>query len=272
MFKIVRGAIILMPFLLCSFLSLSQGGRSSGLANANVCLKDEASVFNNISGSAEIKSLSGVVFYNNRFGVSSFNTVSAAVLIPTKWGVATADISRYGNSTYNESYAGVGFTHKIQNVSLGVKASYAQLHIEEYGTKGTIVLELGGIAEIIPGITFGAHIYNLNQASYSKEAKEKVPVLMKAGLGFKPFEKLLLLTQVEKDVNYKTNFKAGIEYKIIKSIFLRTGIGSYPVHNSFGFGLDLKRFKIDYALSSYQNIGFQHSFSLIGKFKGSERK
>ncbi|HYG37432.1 MAG TPA: hypothetical protein VD908_02380 [Cytophagales bacterium] len=267
MFKVTRVIFILMPLFLSSFFVIGQGGRAAGLAHSAITLEDESAVFYNIAGTAKLKGISAVCAYSNRFGIESLNTYSAGVLAPIKFGVASIDVTRFGNSIYNESAIGLGFSHNIQNVSLGIKASYAQLYIEEYGTKGVLVLEFGGIAQIIPGLTFGAHIYNLNQAAYSKENDEKVPITMKAGLGFKPFDKVLLLIEIEKNLKYQTRFRGGLEYKIIKSLFLRTGISTHPIQSSFGFGLDLKRFKIDYGFGAYQRIGFQHSISLVASFK-----
>jgi hypothetical protein len=125
--------------LLCFFILekiKAQGGRSAGLANSNVTIQDESSVFNNIAGIASQKTLCGILSFENKYTNTAFNTASAAVVIPSKLGVGSFDIKRFGNNLYNENKIGLGFSHQIQSVSIGLKTSYQQYYIQEYGTKG----------------------------------------------------------------------------------------------------------------------------------------
>lgn len=251
----------MMPFFFYIPFAYAQSGRSAGLSEANVVLHDESSSFNNIGGAAGVNKATALVSYNNRFGVSSMSTVALGVLVPIKVGVLSVNLNRYGNDLYNENTIGLGFSHKIQTVSIGGKVSYLQYHIDEYGTSGTFVFEFGGVAEVTRNLFFGAHIYNFSEAKISRQAEERLPVRMKVGLGYQPLAKLLLIAEAEKSEFYKAQMKAAIEYQIIRNVFLRTGISTKPVSNSFGFGLVLKSIKVDYALSSFSRIGFNHTLS-----------
>ena len=58
-------------------------------------------------------------------------------------------------------------------------------------------------------------------------------------------------------------FKTGIEYHIIKPVFVRIGIATNPTTYSFGAGFEFYRFKLDVAASRHPVLGFSLQSSLI---------
>jgi len=70
-----------------------------------------------------------------------------------------------------------------------------------------------------------------------------------------------------KDIDKKAIFKAGIEYRIIEKIYVRGGITSDPTLYTFGFGINFKKLKIDFASSMHQTLGYSPQISIIYTFK-----
>ena len=86
---------------------------------------------------------------------------------------------------------------------------------------------------------------------------------MKAGLSYRPGNKITLSVETWKDIEYPASLRAGLEYKVLDKLPIRTGIATAPFHQYFGLGFAPKNFRIDYALSNTsRNLGLSHSFSV----------
>jgi hypothetical protein len=239
------------------------GARSRGMGNANVTLRDEWSLFNNIGGLAGVRTITGAVFFENRFGLKSFNTVAAAFVLPTKgMGAVGLNVRRFGDDLYNEHLVGLGYSHKINNVTLGLQVNYMQTTVSDLGARHAFTINFGGVAEIIPQLVFGAHIFNLNQAKMAEYSDERIPTIVKVGLSYRPLKQLMLNVETEKDIDYKASFRAGVEYKIIEKVCLRTGISTEPYINYFGVGFVHKRLRFDYAVSTHPKLPWSNHLSL----------
>ncbi|MDQ3393749.1 MAG: hypothetical protein M3512_06515 [Bacteroidota bacterium] len=246
--------------------NFSFGARSAALGNASVTIHDAFAMFNNISGIAKIESLTTALAFENRYGVSSFNIISAGVILPKKWGKTTLNIYKFGDEYYNEHKIGLGYANNLGMVSLGGQINYIQYFIEGFGTKGAIVVEFGGIAEIIPELVFGAHIFNISQAKLQDPGQEYIATIIKAGLSYRPISKLMINLEAEKDVFYKARYKTGAEYEIVPKFFLRSGFTLRDKQGFHGIGFWPGRFQIDYTLSNNFQLGFSHQASLTYKF------
>lgn len=238
------------------------GARTWGLGNASVTLADGWSLFNNPAGMSGIKQFHLMAAYDNKYGLEGMQTMSAGLIRPFKYGHAGLSIHRFGDELYSEHLLGMAYSHKISRVQLGAKINYMQIHLTDIGSKSTFTLEFGGIAEITPQLVFGAHVYNINQARLADYQDERIPTVMKVGISYKAFNKLLLAIETEKDVDFPAVVKAGIEYEIIKNLHLRTGISSKPFVNYFGIGFSPKRLQFDYAVRSHPVLGLSHHLSL----------
>ncbi len=248
------------------------GARAQGMGNASVALEDYFSPFNNIGSSASIEEITTVAAYENRFNFKHFQHFGAGFMLPLKHGVASITAQKVGAEIYNEQNYGLGFSNKLGFVSLGIQLNYTQYYIAETGTRGVPSLAFGGVAELLPSLSFGAHIYNLNQAKISKEENLYLPVILKSGLSYAPAESLIIGLEVEKDVDKEAKIKGGLEYQIIEKFSVRTGISSAPYQHHFGLGFNPSLFSIDYALTTHSDLGLVHQMSLVYKFRLPSRK
>ncbi|MFD2514569.1 hypothetical protein ACFSRY_11890 [Pontibacter locisalis] len=254
----------LYPYLAFAQADTPIGARAAALGNASVTLPDLWAVHNNIAGVASLEQPQIGVYMENRFGVQAFTTAAFAAVYPTKqYGSYGLSISRFGDELFSQQHLGLGIGHKLGQFSLGAKLDVWQVSVKGYGNQKALALSVGGQAEIIPGLYFGAKAYNLNQAKLSAFEDERLPTVMKAGLAYKPFHKLLLAVETEKNIDYDANFKAGIEYQLLQEkLVLRTGFHTLTNQASFGAGFTARHLKIDYAFGSATLLGPSHHLSV----------
>jgi len=244
------------------------GGRGAGMANASVCLSDFWAVQNNQAALAGLRTITAGAFYENRFLVKELSLKSAAFILPVKSGVFGLTTSYFGYSLYNETKTGVSFSKQLGKwLSAGVQLDYLTVHLgDNYGKKNAFTFEAGILASLTKDLTFGFHVFNPVQVKLSGDYPERIPAVIRTGFSYAFSEKVLAALEIEKNSNEKQQFKAGLEYKVIQSAYIRAGIATNPTMESFGFGLDFKNFTIDFASSVHQVLGFSPQASVIYHF------
>ncbi len=253
-------------FWLSIFYSTAQskepcGARASGMGNAMVTVSDEWSPFHNIAGIAAQKRYAVGLWYKDDYAIRAYRETAFNMTGALWKGGLACSFYRFGNEVYNTNRISLGYAHKISLVSLGIQAHYVQVAMENLGVRRNLVLDFGGIAELVPNkLFFGANLINLNQAKLNNEL---LPVIMKAGLSYRPGKKVMLNTEVEKDILYKPIVKAGLEYAIIEKFRIRTGINTNPFVNFFGVGFQNHTFQLDYALTKHLQLGYSHRISIL---------
>ncbi|MEP5612830.1 MAG: hypothetical protein ABJP45_11300 [Cyclobacteriaceae bacterium] len=243
------------------------GARHASLAGASVTIADAYSLFNNIGGLGRIESHQVFGSYQNRFGIKEFQIVGAGAIYHSSFGNAGLGFYKFGDNLFSQQRIHLGLGNKFQMVSLGASVDFIQYQISSIGTKQAVSIEFGGIAEITKHLFFGAHIFNLNQANLVKETGEKVPVVMKTGISYRPSTELFLNLEIEKDHGFDEVFKVGLEYQIVGNVFVRTGISTRPFLSAFGVGFHPAKLRFDYAYLNDNNLGAIHEISLGYSFQ-----
>jgi hypothetical protein len=238
------------------------GARAASLGHAAVTLSDAWAIQNNIGALAFINEPQLAFGFHSRLQLPELNTFGALAAWPLRNAAVGAGISRYGTGAYSVQSAGIGYSHQISYLSLGIKLSYLQRSIEQLGSHGSLVLEAGGKAELLPKLHFAAHAYNLSQSRFSRTNEELIPTLLKAGISYLPTEELRLHFQTFKDIEYPARFSAAIEYAIIPQLQLRCGIQTRPVQAGFGLGFRLRRVLFDYAFQHQNPLGTRHHLNI----------
>ncbi|GEO22978.1 hypothetical protein CQA01_35120 [Cyclobacterium qasimii] len=241
-----------------------KGAQSIGIGNASVTLSDPWAIFNNIGALGKAPSEAhAIAGYDHRLGLNELTTLAAGITLPTeKIGTIGIGISNYGGELFNQQQIGLGLAKQLGLASLGIKINYFQTNIEGYGRSARPVLELGGTAELIPGLFFGAHVFNITRAAISKASLDYLPTIVKAGISYRPAKNLMVNIETEKELFSPPQFKAGIAYSFEEKFWARTGITSQPNNLYFGIGFRPRRFQVDYAMSRNYLLGFTHHFSL----------
>lgn len=246
------------------------GAASEGMGNATVMKSDIWSAFHNQAGLANLESLEIGTYYSNIFGMKELARKSVVVAMPIKqMGVFAISFNNMGYSKYGENKFGLAYAKKLgKRISAGIQLNYFNTNISnyntnEYGSENTVTAELGIQMELVDNLLFGVHVFN--PFSMTKEESNKMrrmPSILRLGLGYNFDNRLLVSIETEKDIDRDMIFKAGLEYKLIKYIYLRTGISTNPNKYSYGLGVNYKNIKVDFTVSNHEILGYTPHFSL----------
>lgn len=244
------------------------GARSSAMGNASVSFSDVWSAHHNQAGLGFLKETSAGVYYENRFLLKEISVKGGAVVLPIKAGSFGLCITNFGYSQYNENKFSLSFAKSFgEKFSAAIAMDYLTTKIAEgYGSKGVLAAEAGFIAKPIKGLSIGAHVFNPTRSKISEYDDERLPTIIRLGADYNFSDKVTLAVEAQKDIKYKAEFKAGIEYKAVKELYLRIGISTNPALSSFGFGLNLKNLKIDLSASYHQTLGISPQLGLSYTF------
>ncbi|QOI98479.1 MAG: hypothetical protein HRU69_13685 [Flammeovirgaceae bacterium] len=263
--------LIRLAFLLLTISAYTQsvstlmGARGNGMGYITATLADGFSMLNNVAGLATFTQPLGAAAYNLAATLPGANRAAFTVGVPVKPGVAGFSLFRFGDNVYNESMVSAGFSNQFGLAALGVKVNYIQYQAEGFGTKGVFTIGMGGIAKLTRQISVGAYITNFNRPEISADG-DKVPALLTASLAFTPTENVLLAAEVQKDLDYETTWKAGLEYAFHRKFFARTGFNLKPNASFFGLGFKTGVFNFDYAVQYSTVLQFSHQASATYKF------
>ncbi|MEO5569828.1 MAG: hypothetical protein ABIT08_16375 [Bacteroidia bacterium] len=245
--------------------SIQAGGRSAALAGASVTYADVWAAFHNQAGLAYITKFSAGAFNENSFLLSELSTRGIAVALPLKdLGVFGVSMSYFGYNLYNEKKVGLAYAKSFgDNISASIQLDYFGTFISEgYGSNSAIAVEAGFRAQILPKLFLGAHVFNPTRSSLADYDDEKIPTVLKGGLSYLFSDKVTVSIESEKNMDADNIFKTGIEYHIVKILYIRGGVSTNPTKTAFGFGFDFESLKFDIAASYHQQLGYTPNVSL----------
>jgi len=239
------------------------GSRASAMGNTSVCLKDLWSAGNNQAGLASIESPSIGINYSNKYLLKGTDLKGIVFAYPLMSGVFGLSAAMFGSNLFNQKNVGLAYARNFGNISAGFQFNYLSTHIsEDYGSKGIFNLEAGIQIKFLKNIILGAHVYNPTRSKLAAYNDERISSIYKSGISWSPSDKVIICTEIEKDLNMPSVFKFGIEYKPLKQISLRSGFCSTSSLANFGFGLNLDHFIIDIASSFHPVLGYSPMLSI----------
>ncbi len=249
------------------------GARSSAMGNASVSLSDVWSAQHNQAGLGFVRDISAGVYYENRFLIKEISIRGAAVALPVKGGTFGLCITNFGYTLYNENKYSLSFAKAFgEKFSMGIAMDYLTTKIAEgYGSKGLLAAEVGMIAKPIKNLSIGVHVYNPTRAKIASYNDERLPTIIRLGADYSFSDKVILAIETRKDIAQKEEFRAGIEYKAVKEFYLRIGISTNPTLSCFGFGINLKNLKIDFAANYHQVLGISPQLGLSYNFAKAKK-
>lgn len=200
--------------------------------------------------------------YNKKFYIDGFDQLTLSAVHPFNRFTIGLSAFQFGDDLYHEQSLSLSLANKLGLASLGIRTNYQVIYIENYGSKGIITIDFGGIAQLTPNFSFGAYIRNINQNKFS-ESTDLGVINLNAGLQYQPLKAIILAIESEKSIDTPAIFKAGLAYEIHERITLRTGINTQPLRNYAGAGFANGKLKIDYSVSYQTILGLDHQLSLI---------
>lgn len=275
----IRDAGILLAFLLfipdypatASNDNYPAGARAAAMGKVSVMSPDFWSTWHNQAGLGFYSHFTVGFHHENRFVVPEFSLHAIGLTVPTGRGTLGFSYNYFGYPGYHESKFGLAFGKAFhERFAVGLQLDYLNTYINnEMGNSGTVAIEAGIMAEPVDNLMLGFHVYNPTGATIPKMRQEKIPVIMRLGLGYQFGERLFLGMETEKDLDIdKPQYKLGLEYRVIEYIYARLGIMVQEyVEHSFGIGFNILNFHASMAFSFQQLVGYTPYFSLQYVFK-----
>jgi hypothetical protein len=254
----------LLPLTLFSQGWVPTGARSNSLANASVALSDAWSYHHNPGALAEIHERAIGVSYENRFLLRELQSQGFVYAQPLKKGVISFGVQSFGYKNFRTFRGGLGYSMKLsEKFMAGVQMNYQSLNLTEfYGSQHTLTAELGIQCLLTEKWRVGMSLFNLGRAKLSAYQDDRFSTLMRIGMAYTFSEKLIFLTEAEKNLEFPIRLKSGLDYKITKQFYFRTGVATEPVEFTFGFGYKLKNFQLDLGSAYHQQLGWSPHFGL----------
>ena len=251
------------------------GARFSGMGGTGLTLADPWSVRMNPAGIAGLKAPVAGVLYQRHFLSEDLAQQGLAVAIPVGKGCFGVGADRFGYTLYNETRASLAYAMRFgEGLRAAVQMDYLGVSLGgNYGSIAAFVAELGVQARISEQFWLGAHLFNPTRAKLGAVTEgnvvldERVPTLLRAGLGWMVSTKLTLTGEAEKDIDRPERFRFGVEYMPSKALYLRTGISSGPVQGHFGVGVRASKLEIDMAVVLRSQLGATPMINLNYRFK-----
>lgn len=265
-------AILLLLSLQSGLFAIAQnypaGASFTGMGNSTVMLPGYWSVFHNQAGLAFCNQMQIGFHFENAYFIKELSLKSTAFVLPTNSGVFAGSFNYFGYSLYNETKAGLAYSKTLgKRFAAGIQLDYYRVHIgENYGNKGVATAEIGILAIPVDNFFIGAHAFNPVRSKMADYADERLPTILRFGIGYRISEGLTFTAETEKDLDYKPMYKTGIEYKLLKKIYLRSGISTNPTKFFFGIGFQFHSIQADFAFSQHQTLGYTSHFSVLYRF------
>lgn len=246
------------------FAGNPNGARSFGLAGNSTQLKDIWATENNPAALSFLKSWGAGFSYESSFLLPELSTRTAIFTHPVQNGSFGLSFQQFGYSAYNENKIGLSYGQTLsKRFSLGIQLNYLNTRISEgYGNNSALSGNIGLYSILSDKLSLAVLIVNPNRAQLATFEDERYPTKLNLGLIYEFSKKVQLLSEISKDIDYEASVKVGIEYQAIDKLYLRAGYATEPALSTFGFGLNLDKFRMDFASGFDSNLGFSPQLSI----------
>ncbi|MDR1897598.1 MAG: hypothetical protein LBR10_12490 [Prevotellaceae bacterium] len=243
------------------------GAKAEGMGKSGLLNTDIWSAYNNQAALAGINKAGAGIHYENRFAIREFGTSAGVFVLPALTGTFGFDVAHIGIEDYGETRIGAGYGKKLADrLSLGVQFNYHLLSFATgYPDFYTFTGEIGLIAEPLNNVFIGAHVFNPTFAKFNSQYEDPVQVIFELAAGYKT-DKLVVVTEFEKEKSDNVITRFGIEYSMFKNMSFRSGVSLQPVEICFGIGWNVKKLQLDFAFSHHELLGYSPQLSLSFSF------
>lgn len=241
------------------------GARSTAMGGATVTGIDLWSAHHNQAGLGWLQNASAGVYYESRFLLKELGIGGFVFAYPTSSGTFALHATQFGYAQYNETKISLDYGMALnEKIAVGVGLNYQGIRVaaENYGNKTAFTAEVGVMAKLTDELTIGAHVFNLTRAKLAPYNDERIPTNFRLGIGYQVSSKVVINAETEKDIDHEAMFKVGVEYRVMDLLYLRGGISTEPTLTSFGFGLVLNNFLLDFSSNIHPTLGITPQFSL----------
>ena len=267
---------------------LYYGASSLSMAGSDIAIpKSSWSMFVNPAGIAEQKTLSLVASTESLFGQDYFSHslfgIQFRVPKAGSFGLSIEDFSvaYSGNSLSRETAVGFhqgimlrsdrnstlsfGYGIKSYTIDYGSSAGVSGDGSDgiELGSQSSWGVDIGLLASLAERIRFGARAFNINSPTLGDaNGAVRLPQRAQVGIAFSPYDLVWTTAALTKSSGHPTHFHGGMSYNILDNVFLKAGVQANPNRFTTGFGVFIKKIRIDYGLMTHPELPLSHQVSI----------
>ncbi len=208
-------------------------------------------------------------FYSQPFGFEELKQQSIAYSDPyliQPYGALGLGLIAYGFELYKELRLQATFSSALHSkIHYGVSIKYNSLSIKNYGSTECIAFDLGLLALLLPNLTTGFSVFNINEPRIGS-TDDALPLTYQLGLAYMLNTQARVLLDVEYDPEFELSLKSGLEYDPVDYFTIRLGFSNEPSQFSGGFGFHYSILDLDYGVSSHKDLGLSHALTLGFRF------
>jgi hypothetical protein len=245
------------------------GAAAVGMGNITTLHTDVWSALTNPAGLGMAPAFAAGAQHEQRYAIPGLGIDSFAATVPV-WGggiglsLASISVAEQGESRFGiqagrklgaHFAAGVGFHAHRLRFPAGYRNAFA------------LSADAGIYATPAPRLSMGVYVSNLGFSRFNNEARSRLPVVFRWGAGYDIAPDITLGAEVEKDPSAPLRAKTGVEYLILKALYMRLGVLSQPFEIHYGLGYRCNPFQADFALYRHPVLGFSPQLSLSLAFR-----
>ncbi|MCL2131313.1 MAG: hypothetical protein FWH36_02475 [Lentimicrobiaceae bacterium] len=250
------------------------GARCKGMGGVSVAVADFWAIQNNQAAMPFYKKTAAGIYYDNRFLLKETSTIAAGFVFPATKGndYFGLSLNHYGGGNFGNLQAGFAYAKSFANVfAFGLQFDYLYNYFGDamYGHRSGFTFEIGMYGQVMPEFSVGFHLYNparLKMIAYN-EVKEYIPTLLRLGAAYNFRKRCIVGLDIEKNLETKMQYFAGIEYIFTDYFMLRGGVRLPDFSFSLGMGTTLKKMKIDLAASYHSYLGMSPQLTILYDIK-----
>ncbi len=264
MMKYIFLALVLLNF---SATGQNPGPRLVAMGSGGTAVQDIWSLQQNPAGVAELKRSAFAIAYERHLLIRELSTQTALFILPYGRNVVGFSFERYGITEYREQKAGLSYARRFgDSFRLALAIKYFQLNISQYGSAKAFSVEAGFQLNVSDNFVIASHIANPNRSKYQNFSGSNLPVKLSFGASFRFSDRLLMISDLRKQLNYPIEVTTGIEYNLIKWFSLRGGASVNPFKQYTGFGVTSNKIQFDFAVASHPSLGYSPQIALGYEF------
>ncbi len=212
-------------------------------------------LWTNPAGLPGVEKIGATAFIEQRFALSELRDIYAGAVLPSKVGTFGLRATTFGFDTYREQQFALSYGRLLaENFSIGGSLIAQSISIEGYGSKVVATFDLGLQARLSKFLAVGFRAYSPFRPEVVPG--EPLPGSLTLGLAYTPNQKVLILADVEKDLEYDARVRVGLEYQPVEPLYLRFGITSGPAEISLGIGYSLAdAVRFDFSARYHETLG-----------------
>lgn len=192
--------------------------------------------------------------------------IFAGFVRPLLKGGIGLGVSQFGFAEQKENGITTGLGLGLgKDFYFGTSGDLYLIQNKRTGTGVAYGINIGMLGILAKKWLLGVYGRNLNQPQFGNAAVGTLPFSLQAGLGYKPFEDIV--SEIDISVSDQTTciYTSGA-FALLDFLNLRTGFKTAPVSLSFGFGVEYKNIKVDYAVEYLVDLPLNHTVSLSFDF------